>query len=536
MKRLVLIALLLISAIIWFGCDKEEQYGTITGVVTDAATGEPIDNANVKLNPRGETTLTGNDGSFQFNDMTEGQYSLSISKIGYVDLDDDYVINLEKGKTMRRDVQMRKQVASLQITDMDGNTISTLDFGLEESIISKSFNIFNNGTVDIKCMMSHNCTWIENIIAMDSIVSPGRTLTVTVIINRSMLLAGDNRTYLHIISNNGSNELEITARGYDVPTVTTNEASNITTTSATCGGNVTADGGTSVTDRGICWATSHAPTIESSSKMSLGTGNGNFSGVMSGLSMSTTYYVRAYATNQRGTSYGQEVQFTTADGTPIVTTIVPTKIGTQVTTGGNVESDEGSEVIARGVCWSLTPYPDLSSSHSHTENGSGIGTYSSTFEMPSTGIYYVRAYATNARGTAYGEQQTIGHPYNDLPTFTFGERTYRVAPPADNTMTWSSANSYCQNLTLYGYDWRLPTKDELLQMYQDRESIGGFNSSYWWSNTLYGYYSGNESKPQHYYVSFSNGACHHAGYSYGGSDNGSDNDFLYYVRPIRVEN
>lgn len=525
-KQLFLSLLLIASTAIWFGCkDKEEEYtGSISGIVTDFATGEPVKNVNVKLNPNGATTLTGTDGSFMFLELNPGKYSLSFSKTEYADLEDDYAIEVEAGKNVTRDVQMRKQVASLQITNMAGDTIRTLDFGLEESVISKSFNIFNNGTLGIDCMMSHNCAWIDTVIAMNSTIAPGQTLTVTVIIDRSNLLAGDNRTYLHIISNNGSNELEITARGYDVPTVTTYDASNITTTSATCGGNVDADGGTSVTDRGICWATTHAPTLENSSKMSLGTGTGIFSGVISGLTLNTTYYVRAYATNQRGTSYGQEIQFTTADGTPTVTTIAPTKIGTTVTTGGNVVSDEGSPVTARGVCWGLTPYPDLSDSHSHTTNGSGMGTYSSTFEMPSTGIYYIRAYATNANGTSYGEQQTIGHPYNDLPTFTYNGQTYRVAPPATNTMTWSNANSYCNSLTLYGYsDWKLPTKDELLQMYYDRYSIGGFNSDDWWSNVECNI-DGND---RHYVVKFWSGTnridC-------------KNSTGINYVRPIRVEN
>ena len=141
--------------------------------------------------------------------------------------------------------------------------------------------------------------------------------------------------------------------------------------------------------------------------------------------------------------------------------------------------------------------------------------------MPSTGIYYIRAYATNANGTSYGEQMTINHPYNDLPTFTFNGQTYRVAPPATNTMEWPSANSYCNSLSLYGYtDWRLPTVDELLQMYRDE--IGGFNSKSWWSKT----YCGSVGTHSEYQtVTF-----------YSGSTNCKE-DYYYhfFVRPIREE-
>ena len=523
---LLAVACVFAISVLWYSCTKEDDItGTIYGTVTDFATGEPIGNASVKLRPSGETTLTGSDGTFEFNDLNAGKYSLFLSKAEYADLDDDYVIELEAGKTAKRDVQMRKKIASLQITDMAGNSITSLDFGMEESVTSKSFNIFNNGTLVINCQLSYNCQWIQDVVAAGTEVSPGQTLTVTVVIDRAKLLSGENRTFLHIISNNGSNELEITAMGYDVPTVTTTNATNITTTSATCGGNVTSDGGNAVTERGICWSTNHAPTVESNSKMNLGNGVGSFTGVIPGLMLNTIYYVRAYATNQRGTAYGQEVSFTTADGTPTVITTTPTRTGTTVTTGGNITSDEGNPVTARGVCYSTTPYPDLSEAHNHTTDGSGTGTYSSTFEMNGTGVYYVRAYATNAMGTSYGEQKIINHPYNDLPTFTFNGQTYRVAPPATTTMNWTNANTYCNNLTLYGYDdWRLPSLDELLQMYQERNSIGGFNTDTWWSKT-------NISSGCHYFVNFYNGATD---YIYGsGSDDGG---YHRYVRPIRVEN
>lgn len=101
-----------------------------------------------------------------------------------------------------------------------------------------------------------------------------------------------------------------------IPTVSTNTVSSITT-SATCGGNVTATGGAEVTERGICWSTTQNPTINDSHTTN-GNGTGSYTSNMTGLTHSTTYYVRAYATNSAGTAYGSQKSFTTraADGYP----------------------------------------------------------------------------------------------------------------------------------------------------------------------------------------------------------------------------
>lgn len=94
------------------------------------------------------------------------------------------------------------------------------------------------------------------------------------------------------------------------PTVTTAAVTGVTTTTANSGGNVTADGGTAVTTRGVCWSTSANPTVADNTT-SDGTGTGAFTSSITGLSSETKYYVRAYATNGAGTSYGNERSFTT---------------------------------------------------------------------------------------------------------------------------------------------------------------------------------------------------------------------------------
>ncbi len=95
------------------------------------------------------------------------------------------------------------------------------------------------------------------------------------------------------------------------PTVTTAAQSNVTATTADLGGDVTADGGAPVTDRGIVWSTSTAPTTLNN-KVQIGTGTGVFNQTITGLPSNTTVFVRAYAINSEGTSYGNEINFTTS--------------------------------------------------------------------------------------------------------------------------------------------------------------------------------------------------------------------------------
>ena len=96
-------------------------------------------------------------------------------------------------------------------------------------------------------------------------------------------------------------------------TITTDPVGNITATSATCGGNISNDGGSPISARGVCWSTIQSPTI-GDSKSEDGTGTGSFTSLITGLFANTTYYIRSYATNTAGTSYGNQITFTTPDG------------------------------------------------------------------------------------------------------------------------------------------------------------------------------------------------------------------------------
>jgi phosphodiesterase/alkaline phosphatase D-like protein len=96
-----------------------------------------------------------------------------------------------------------------------------------------------------------------------------------------------------------------------LPTVVTNAISDLTDISVTSGGNVTYNGGSAVTARGVCWSNSPNPTVALSTKTSDGTGSGYYTSAVTGLTQQTHYFLRAYATNSVGTSYGEQVTFNT---------------------------------------------------------------------------------------------------------------------------------------------------------------------------------------------------------------------------------
>jgi len=198
---------------------------------------------------------------------------------------------------------------------------------------------------------------------------------------------------------------EISFKSRDgVISLTTKAVSNIQLYSAQSGGNITNNGGDSVTLRGICWSTSPNPTITNDTTVN-GSGNGSFSANLTGLFYNTTYYVRAYALNSFDTCYGNEIKFTTRNGIATITTYSAGLIkDTSAQSGGSINDNGGDPIILRGVCFSTNPNP--TTSDNTTQNGSGNGNYSSLMTGLSSGTtYYVRAYCMNSFGTYYGNQR-----------------------------------------------------------------------------------------------------------------------------------
>lgn len=189
------------------------------------------------------------------------------------------------------------------------------------------------------------------------------------------------------------------------PKVTLSVISDTTQTSAKATAVITSDSGSAITSRGFVWAKSTGPDTTLATKVKSGTGIGSFEANITGLTSNTRYFVRSFAANAKGVTYGTEVEFTTlqAIGVPVMATDVATGIGnTTAKSGGTISSDGGSPVLVRGVVWGTADNPDVSLT-TKTTDGSGTGNFASTITGLSQNTkYYLRAYATNDNGTGYG--------------------------------------------------------------------------------------------------------------------------------------
>ena len=227
---------------------------------------------------------------------------------------------------------------------------------------------------------------------------------------------------------------EASVRTATVPSLSTSAVTELTTSGAKSGGTVTSDGGAPVTARGVVWSTETAPTISLATKTSDGTGTGVFQSTLTTLIANTKYYLRAYATNSAGTSYGEELSFTTtaAATLPSITTVTVTEItATAAKSGGSITADGNSPITARGVVWGTATNPTISLS-TKTSNGTGSGAFQSAITgLAANTKYYVRAYATNTTGTGYGNEfsftTTVDATLPSITTVTVTEITANSA-------------------------------------------------------------------------------------------------------------
>jgi uncharacterized protein (TIGR02145 family) len=243
--------------------------------------------------------------------------------------------------------------------------------------------------------------------------------------------------------------------------ITTTVASAVTSTGVQTGGEVADDGGSPITKKGICWATHTGPSV-SDSITDNGSGTAAFSVTLNNLSANTDYFVRAYAINASGTAYGNEVTFKTAAGLATVNTAAVSAIQPlSAESGGEVTNDGGAAITERGVVYATSANPTLD--NFKIVAGSGTGSFTATLTpLASEQTYYVRAFATNSHGTAYGNQvQFNAASANTVTDIDGNVYTYVTLCDKDwttsnlKTTKYNNGDAITNGLT--GFNWDLAT-------------------------------------------------------------------------------
>ncbi|MES2689776.1 MAG: T9SS type A sorting domain-containing protein [Bacteroidota bacterium] len=246
-------------------------------------------------------------------------------------------------------------------------------------------------------------------------------------------LLKDSTYYIRIYHTNAGTAsanftLCITGNNATVPSVTTRPVSNLTVSGGTFSGAVNNNGGFNITRSGVIVSTTPNATIATFGVTDSATNplvtSGNYSINVTGLTLSTTYYVRAYAINAMGVGYGGDSTFVTP-AAAVVPTIQKTAASnitaTTVTLGGNIISDGGGTITSSGIVYGQLPNP-AAFGNGVVDSTTTPLVISGTYSFNITGLlantkYYYKAYATNSAGTAYSTQDsfTTAPVINALP-------------------------------------------------------------------------------------------------------------------------
>ncbi len=385
----VLLALPIISS-----CEDEiiVTTGDIIGNVSDRTTGEPIPTANVKLEPSGNSVVTGRDGNYHFPKVEAGAYTISIEKEGYEPVSRNVKVmpgqNSEVNFTIER-------IPAVVTADRD-----VLDFGDGSDVNTLAFNIVNAGYEDLEWTIEYDCPWIKQIKDDSGVLKHGKTQTIVVFIDREKLTPGENKTIVVVKSSNGSSELKVTAIGEEKRGVSLNtlDVKDIAGRTAVFHGEIIDNGYPKYTERGFVYSHGNTPTKETSIEVLTAkmTDEKTFSVNVKNLELNTKYYVRAYAESPLGIFYSSNtVQFSTSGQNPVVKVLEVSDIDLDRKTAvlnGKIEFQGEPPYTEKGFVYAdknnPTIYDDVVIS-----KGEGEGEFSERASGLELGVkYYVRAY------------------------------------------------------------------------------------------------------------------------------------------------
>ncbi|OPX84342.1 MAG: Fibronectin type III domain protein [Pelotomaculum sp. PtaB.Bin104] len=265
--------------------------------------------------------------------------------------------------------------------------------------------------------------------------------------------------------------LNFTTGVINKPAVTTSDASNVGTGSATLNGNITGNGGGAITEYGFYWGTTSNPTTKAM------VGQDNFTGAisydLSGLTDGKKYYFKAYATNAKGTTTGAVLNFTTGTvSKPEVTTADAGNVGTDsATLNGNITSNGGGAITEYGFYWGTSSNPT-------TKAMVGQDNFTGAISYDLSGLtdgkkYYFKAYAVNSKGTSTGAVLNFTTGAVNKPTVTTADAGNVDTDSA--VLNGNITSSGGSDITEYGFYWGTNANPIVKQMTGTDNHNGAFS-------------------------------------------------------------
>lgn len=269
-------------------------------------------------------------------------------------------------------------------------------------------------------------------------------------------------------------------------TITGVDDINLAEHTAVAHGEILELGDPAYTERGFVYShTNSSPTIYNSIVTVEGSGKGTFDAKLTDLARETTYYVRAYVKNEAGVVYSDKTMtFSTEETLPAVETLAATDVDETTYSAvlhGNITSVGSPSYTERGFVYSAEYSNPTINDTKVVVDGVGTGEFESRVsDLSSTSITYVRAYATNSKGTSYGEAMILFDPtYIRIPELGIAVQRQDIG-----SGDYYSMKSLCESSSVGGFtDWRLPTLAELSALYSLKDKIGGFSGRLYWSST-----------------------------------------------------
>lgn len=507
MKNKALLLSLVISTMIFSGCEgdlpPEKTVGNITFVITEENTPQTLSGVSIQLFSDDNPSVTPTDrtdasGRCTFSNIPIGSYHLNLSKPGY-ESKEGLTLRVNGGDNPYKEISLKRATTTLTVAP------EVLDFGDNASVVQKAFSLVNPNYIDLEWSVQNtDVKWIISVCDKNGrnygTTKYNEEVAMSVTIDRSKLTVGNNESTIVILSDYGRAELKVKAVGTPDPSVYMSSVSSIGFEDALLTGKIVEEGVPPYKNRGFVVNDKTGPSVNDNLQYYTfpASSSSEFTQKIKDLKPNNKYYVRAFAINEKGTFYSNELEFTTKKPEqPSIGTVVPDDIYEKGATLNGLIGKLGNPAFTK-VGFVISPdnnEPTIENGTSYIAVGaSSIGAFEQKItELANNKTYYVRAYAVTPYETVYFNvvQFATRVPYISIGSFAvrlndedFIEKDYSGVEVWRSKMSHYDANKACNNLILGTYDdWRLPTLDELRIIYNHRNEIGGFSSDLYWTST-----------------------------------------------------